>query len=298
MTVRAGARDVPLDRTSVAAAFPEATSRLVLFLHGLAEGDASWWLRTAGDDGTAGSYGDRLQRDLGCTPVYLRYNTGLRVSDNGRALSLLLADLAEAWPVQVREVSLIGHSMGGLVARSACHDATQRGAAWVALVRTIVTLGTPHLGAPLEKAVHVTEWLLSRLPETAPLARPLKARSVGVRDLRYGSIVEEDWLGHDPDELLRDRCTEVPLLDHVTYYFVAACLTRDPEHPAGRLVGDGLVRYPSASGQGHTRHIPFEIGHGAHIGGIGHFSLLNHPDVYRQILTWVAPVGPAAADPR
>jgi pimeloyl-ACP methyl ester carboxylesterase len=296
MTVRAHGRDVPLDRASIAAAFPEARPRLVVFLHGLAESDASWWLHTAAVPETAGSYGDRLQRDLGLTPVYLRYNTGLRVSDNGRALSRLLVDLVEAWPVPASDILLIGHSMGGLVARSACHDATARGEAWVASVRTIVTLGTPHLGAPLEKAVHVTQWLLSRFPETAPLARPLQARSVGVKDLRYGNIVEEDWLGHDPDELLRDRCTEVPLLDHVTYYFVAACLTRDPEHPAGRLVGDGLVRYPSASGRGRTRHIPFAMDNGAHIGGIGHLSLLNHPDVYRQILTWLTPAGPVGAD--
>jgi pimeloyl-ACP methyl ester carboxylesterase len=296
MTVRAHGRDVPLDRASIAAAFPEAGSRLVVFLHGLAESDASWWLHTAAVPETAGSYGDRLQRDLGLTPVYLRYNTGLRVSDNGRALSRLLVDLVEAWPVPASDILLIGHSMGGLVARSACHDATARGEAWVASVRTIVTLGTPHLGAPLEKAVHVTQWLLSRFPETAPLARPLQARSVGVKDLRYGNIVEEDWLGHDPDELLRDRCTEVPLLDHVTYYFVAACLTRDPEHPAGQLIGDGLVRYPSASGQGRARHIPFEMDNGAHIGGIGHLSLLNHPDVYRQIRTWLA-AGSLSASP-
>ena len=292
MTVRANGRDVPLDRASVAAAFPDATSRLVVFLHGLAESDVSWWRRAPGDAEAPGSYGDRLHRDLGFSPVYLRYNSGLRVSDNGRALSRLLGDLTAAWPVPARDITLIGHSMGGLVARSACHDATQHGAAWVASVRTVVTLGTPHLGAPLEKAVHVAEWLLSRVPETAALARPLHGRSAGVRDLRFGNVVEEDWFGHDPDELLRDRCTEVPLLDHVTYYFVAACLTRDPGHPAGQLLGDGLVRYASASGQGRTRHIPFEIGHGAHLAGIGHLSLVNHPDVYAQLRTWLTPVVP------
>jgi pimeloyl-ACP methyl ester carboxylesterase len=245
----------------------------VVFLHGLSLSEESWW-RVAGGRRPARSYGDRLGRDLGLTPVYVRYNTGLRISDNGRALSRLLDELTASWPVPVRSIALVGHSMGGLLARSACHCGNIDGAAWVPAVGTVVTLGTPHLGAPLEKGVHVTDWLLSRLPETAPLARPLQARSAGVRDLRLGSVAEED--------------AEVPFLDHATYYFVAAVVSRDPEHPAGRLLGDGLVRYPSASGQGRTRRVPFEIGNGARLCGVGHLALVNHPAVYRRLRAWLA----------
>jgi pimeloyl-ACP methyl ester carboxylesterase len=288
MTVRVEGRDIALDRASIAATFPGATPRLVVFLHGLSLSEESWWRQASGRR-TARSYGDRLGRDLGLTPVYVRYNTGLRISDNGRSLSRLLDELTASWPIPVRSIALVGHSMGGLLARSACHYGNIDGAAWVPAVGAVVTLGTPHLGAPLEKGVHVADWVLSRLPETAPLARPLRMRSAGVRDLRHGSVVEEDWLGDDPDEFLRDRSTEVPFLDHATYYFVAASLSRDPDHPAGRLFGDGLVRYPSASGQGHTRRIPFEIGNGARLGGVGHLALVNHPAVYRQLRAWLAP---------
>jgi pimeloyl-ACP methyl ester carboxylesterase len=288
MAVRNRGSDVGLTREALTASFPQATGSLVLFLHGLGESDESWGRTGRGPAGTNGSYGDRLRSDLDCTPVFVRYNSGLRVSDNGRTLDQLLSQLTAAWPVPVREVSLVGHSMGGLVTRSACHVGEREEAGWVRLVRSVITLGTPHLGAPLEKITHVSDWLLSRLPETEPLARVLRVRSRGIRDLRFGSIVEADWAGHDPDEFLRDRCTEVPFLDHATYYFVAASLTSDPQHPAGRLIGDGLVRYPSAAGVSRNRRIPFELHNGAHLGGVGHLSLLNHPDVYERLRTWLS----------
>jgi hypothetical protein len=146
-------------------------------------------------------------------------------------------------------------------------------------VRTLVTLGTPHLGAPLAKGVHVADRLLSHLPETAPLARPLKLRSRGVRDLRDGRITEGGgWV-------------EVPFLAHARHYFVAGSLTRDPNHPAGRVLGDGLVREPSASGQGRRRRIPLGSGTGVHLGGIGHLALLNHDEVYRHLRTWLGAHG-------
>jgi pimeloyl-ACP methyl ester carboxylesterase len=289
MAVRVAGDDVPVEPAALAAAFPAATSRIVVFVHGLAESDQAWLLRlhdASGDD--ALPYGQRLQSDLGLTPVYVRYNTGLHVSDNGSALAALLDDLVAAWPVPVDEVSLVGHSMGGLVGRSACHDAEQANRAWVAHVRTVVTLGTPHLGAPLEQAVHVTEWLLRRLPETAPLTRFVSTRSVGTRDLGHGRVVEADWHGHDPDAFLRDTCTDVPFLSHATYCFVAGSVTRDLQHPLGRLLGDGLVRYPSAAGVGTTRRTPLPMHTGAHLPAVHHLALLHHPSVYALLREWLA----------
>lgn len=291
MTVRVDGHDVALDSAALGAAFPAATSRVVVFLHGLGESDQSWHLRFHDALGSAAlPYGRRLHDELGLSPVYVRYNTGLRVSDNGRDLSRLLTDLVTAWPVPVTEMSLVGHSMGGLVARSACHHGDRHDATWVPAVRAVVTLGTPHLGAPLEKGVHVAEWLLRRLPETEPLSRLVEVRSVGVRDLRYGSLVEEDRFGHDPDEFLEDRCTDVPFLPHATYCFVTASIAKDRDHPAGRLIGDGLVRYPSAAGVGRTRRIPLEPHDSAHLSGVHHLALLHHPAVYQVLQAWLAPV--------
>lgn len=287
MAIRVAGADVPGEREALARSFPDATGFLVVFVHGLSESDQAWYLRLhdePGDD--ALPYGERFRAELGMTPVYLRYNTGLRVAENGRLLSRLLEDVVTSWPVPVERVYLVGHSMGGLVARSACHVGSQTGALWVARVRVVVTLGTPHLGAPLEQAVHVAEWALRRFPETAPFGRVLGRRSLGVQDLRFGSLLEEDWHGQDPDEFLRDRCTDVPFLPHATYCYVAASLTRDPEHPWGHWVGDGLVRYPSASGVGRTRRMPLDMDDGVHIGGLHHLDLLHHPVVYEHLREW------------
>lgn len=288
--VRLAGQDVLLDPEAVAEAFPDAGPRIVVFVHGLVQDERAWGPRApAGPDDDGRTYGERLHDDLGLTPVYVRYNSGLHVSDNGQALSRLLDDLVRAWPVPVEQISLVGASMGGLVARSACYYGDRDSLDWAAAVRKVVTLGTPHFGAPLERGAHVIDIVLRVFPETAPLSRILGSRSVGVKDLRYGNLVEEDWFGHDPDEFLTDRATHVPFLDHATYYFVAATVTRDSAHPAGRLLGDGLVRYASASGEHKTRRLPFEHDHGFHLSGLHHLSMLNNPVVYTKLRQWLEP---------
>jgi pimeloyl-ACP methyl ester carboxylesterase len=250
----------------------QATPKLAVFVHGLCETEHAW----------RGVYGSRLRDELGYTPVYVRYNTGLHISDNGRELATEIERLADSWPCEVEEITLIGHSMGGLVARSACHYGDP---GWTSRLRHVFCLGTPHLGAPLEKAANAGAWALNKLPESRVLANVLNLRSVGIKDLRYGNCIEEDWLDHDPDELLRCRCGEVPFVENANYYFVAATL----RPPLGTLVGDLLVMRGSASGSGRTRRIPFEIDNGHHLGGLNHFQLLNHPSVYEQIRAWLNP---------
>jgi len=196
MSVRLGGEAVALEGDSLERAFPDAGPKLAVFLHGLMETEFSW-LHFAGAAG--GSYGSRLAADLGYTPVYVRYNTGRHVSENGRSLDELLERLVVQWPMEVAEIALIGHSMGGLVARSACHLANERRAGWVSRIRHTVTLGTPHLGAPLAQAAHYANAVLGAVPETRALAAPLRRRSAGIRDLRQGSLVDEDWRERDPD---------------------------------------------------------------------------------------------------
>jgi hypothetical protein len=173
--------------------------------------------------------------------------------------------------------------MGGLVARSACHYGEAEDHAWTAAVRHVFCLGSPHLGAPLEKGANALGWALARLPETRPVARIVNGRSVGIKDLRYGACVEEDWCDCDADELLTDRCNDVPFLPHATFYFVAATL----DGVSGELLGDLLVRYPSAAGAGRKRRIPFALEDGHHLRGLTHFDLLNHPAVYEQMRAWL-----------
>ena len=283
MSVRRHGADVPLAPEPVRAAFPDATSRIAVFVHGLCETNDAWRLYGGR------TYGQRLAAELHYTPVFVRYNTGLHISDNGRELARLLSGLTRCWPVGVEEIVIVGHSMGGLVSRSACHYGARQGMRFTDHIRHVFCLGTPHLGADLEKGANVLSWALRRLPETRPMSEFLNARSVGIKDLRYGSCVEEDWCDCDPDEYLRDRCQEVPFLPDANYYFIGAAL-----HPAalGRLIGDLLVRMPSASGRGNGRgrHIPFELDNGHELAGLNHFQLLNHPAVYEQLRGWITRV--------
>jgi pimeloyl-ACP methyl ester carboxylesterase len=284
VSVRLDGESVALDQASLRAAFAEASERIVVFLHGLM-GTEFYWDWGAGETGQ--SYGARLSADLACTPVYLRYNSGRHISENGASVAVLLEELVEAWPVQVREIALVGHSMGGLVARSACHQAAEAGRRWPERVGHVVTLGTPHLGAPLEQGAHLAAAALYALPETRMLGAFLRKRSAGIRDLRHGSLVDEDWRGRDPEALRAAACKEVPLLAGATHCFVSATVTRDARHPLGRLLGDTLVLVPSASGRGRTRRIPFKDEHGHHVGATHHLALLNHPEVYERLRGWL-----------
>jgi triacylglycerol esterase/lipase EstA (alpha/beta hydrolase family) len=304
MTVRVAGRAVPPDPAALREAFPGATGRIAVFLHGLTETEDSWGYgaqRHHGDP--AVTYGSRLRRDLGLTPVYLRYNTGLHISENGCALDALLGALVDAWPVPVQDVVLVGHSMGGLVARSALHQAggaTAGAHGWTSLVRDTITLGSPHLGAPLERRVHQLTAQLARLPETRPLARLLTQRSVGIKDLRRGTLVEADWTGRDLDALTPGVHTVVPLHDGARHFVVLATLSRNPEGRLADLLGDLLVQPRSASGDtGDDDRLAFPPDHVHRIGGMHHFDLLDHPLVYTRIRDWLEgrPEGPRPAAP-
>lgn len=287
MEIQRGGRPVAVTAQGLAEGFPDATSRIAIFVHGLCETDESWrHFPLRGDRTRRRTYGERLQDELSFTPVHVRYNTGLRISQNGRRLAEIIDDLVACWPCGVEELVLVGHSMGGLVSRSACHYGEQDHRRWTNVVRHVFCLGTPHLGADLEKGANALSWAAGKLPETRSLGKFLNARSVGIKDLRFGSCIEEDWCDCDPDEYLRDRCQEVPFLPDAHYYFIAATLN---EGPVGTLIGDLLVRIPSASGRGNGkgRRIPFEVDNGFELSGLTHFDLLNHPAVYAQLRTWI-----------
>jgi pimeloyl-ACP methyl ester carboxylesterase len=278
MAVRRHGRDVELTPAAIRGAFPNAKPRLAVFVHGLCETDDAWKLGAARHV----PYGHRMEIELGYTPVYLRYNTGRHISENGRDLAETLEALIAAWPTDVHEVALVGHSMGGLVARSACHYGAD--SACVAKVRHVFTLGTPHRGAPLEQAANAASVALARLPETRPLARALNIRSSGIKDLRYGYLVDECWMDQDCDAFLRDTSHEIPFLTTARHYFICATLTRESDATVGRIIGDLLVLQPSAwAHHGRGKRMRFPIEHYHHLGGANHFDLLNHPAIYAQM---------------
>ena len=282
MTVRCRGASQAVERASLAGAYPDASPRLAVFLHGLCETDEAW--RLGADRHTP--YGERLRAELGYTPVYVRYNTGRHISENGRELSSLLRRLIDQWPVEVSEIALIGHSMGGLVARSATHYGA--GSEWTARVQHVFTLGAPHRGAPLEVAAFAASAAMRQLPETRPLANAINHRSAGVKDLGRGYLVDEDWRDHDPQAFLQRTGHEVPFLTTANHYFVSATVTRDAHAPLGRAFGDLLVLHASAWAHGgRGQRLRFPVENYVHVGGANHFDLLNHPAIYAQIRRWL-----------
>jgi hypothetical protein len=134
MEIRRRGAEVVVTADGLARAYPQATGRVVAFVHGLCGTEATWRLPARGGDRSdRRTYGRRLEQELGFSSVWLRYNTGLHISENGRELARLLDELVSSWPVEVQELVLVGHSMGGLVARSACHYAEREGRAWTDL---------------------------------------------------------------------------------------------------------------------------------------------------------------------
>lgn len=283
MTLRKDGAPIQITPEAIRAAWPAPSRRVAVFVHGLTATEWSWTLgaeKLWGDPTT--TLGSRLEAQEGLTSLYIRYNTGLHISTNGLALSTLLDELVAAWPVPLEEISLIGHSMGGLVVRGAAHRGDRDAATWVRALRHVICLGSPHLGAPLEKIANATGALLEAIDAAGAQvpAEVLRARSAGIKDLRFGYTSDEEWRGKDPDALLEDHRLDLPLVDGVAYYALGATLTHDTEHPAGKLIGDWLVRTPSATGQAPTplRRVPFRTTQV--VGGLTHNAIVNHPDVY------------------
>jgi hypothetical protein len=290
MTVRHKGRDVPIRRDDLAAAHPDASGDVAVWLHGLCETDAAWRSGAVKHYGNPTStHGSRLHEECGLSSVYLRYNTGRHISDSGADLAALLSELVEQWPVPVRRLTLVGHSMGGLVIRSACHAATESGdTSWLRLTKRAVYLGAPHLGAPLEIGAVTATAALRRLPETRALGEALASRSVGIKDLRYGDVLAADWTSiEDPDARRPEPSVCAPLLESADHYFVGVTIGRKHDGLAARAIGDALVLWSSASGTGKRRHLGLQVERGRHLGGLHHFDLLNHPRVYAVLCDWL-----------
>ncbi|HEX9180196.1 MAG TPA: alpha/beta hydrolase, partial [Burkholderiales bacterium] len=283
MRLRRGGHPLALERGLLAAAIPEATGRLLVLAHGICMNDLQW--RREGHD-----HGAALARDLGCTPVYLHYNSGLHISANGRAFADTLEELVREWPVPLEELTILCHSMGGLVARSACHYGRLAGHGWLRHLSSLVFLGTPHHGSPLERAGNWVDVLLGASPYSAPLARVRKIRSAGVTDLRYGNLLDEDWEGQDRFARAGDRRRPVPLPEGVACYAIAATAEAVRSRVAAVLPSDGLVPLDSALGRHRNPELALDFTEDRCwiAADTGHFDLLHRPEVYARIREWLA----------
>ena len=255
---------------------------VLVLVHGVCMHDGQWG--SAGHDQAAA-----LADGLGATPVAVRYNSGRHISETGRDLDAALEALVSAWPRPVRRLVIVGHSMGGLVARSALHVAHAAGRDWPTRDVALVTLGSPHHGAPLERLGNVVDAALAATRWSRPFARIGQIRSAGVTDLRWGSICDQDWAERDRFERGPDARRHTPVPPGVALYTVAAVTGRRPL--CNQTLGDGLVPLDSALGRHPERArdlgVPAERQWVAR--GLSHFDLTRDPRVTAQVLTWLAP---------
>jgi pimeloyl-ACP methyl ester carboxylesterase len=263
-------------------AIPQPGSKLVVLAHGLCMNDLQW-NRQGHDHGAA------LARDLGYTPVYLHYNSGLHISANGRAFADRLEALVRHWPVPLESLVILGHSMGGLVNRSACYYGRLAGHEWPRQLKKLVFLGTPHHGASLERGGNWVDVVLGINPYTAPFARLGKIRSAGITDLRHGNLLDEDWEGRDRFERSEDPRRPVPLPDGVQCYAMAATVGDEAGGLADRYPGDGLVSVESALGRHEEPDLTLQIPEHRRwvIEDTHHFDLLSRPEAYEKIKEWL-----------
>jgi pimeloyl-ACP methyl ester carboxylesterase len=282
MRFRICGRSLTLEPDALAAAFPDAPGQVVVLVHGLCMSDLQWTRRNH-------DHGAALARDFGYAPVYLSYNTGLHISTNGRAFADALERLVTAWPVEIEALLIVGHSMGGLVARSACLSGEAAGHSWRKKLRRLVFLGTPHHGAPLERIGNWADTLLGGTPYAAAFGALGKIRSAGVTDLRYGSLIDEDWRDRDRFAREPDRRRPAPLPKNVACYAIAATTAASPGSLKDRLFGDGLVPVESALGRHRDprRTLDFLPERQWIACDTGHLDLLSRTDAYRRIAKWL-----------
>jgi hypothetical protein len=254
--------------------------RTLLLVHGLCLNDTHWH-RHGHDHDSA------LAHDLGYRTAYLRYNTGLHVSTNGRELARQLEQWIASAESPVTELAIVGYSLDGLVARSACHYATQAGQRWPRVLKHLISLGTPHLGAPMERGGNWVDMVLSTSRYSAPLAGLGRVRSAGITDLRHGSLLDQDWVGVNRFTRAAALPGTVALPAGVTCAAIAASTGKRPHDLGDRLFGDGLVPVDSALGRhaDPARALAFApdrqwIGY-----GMNHLELLNRPEAYAAIRT-------------
>ena len=229
--------------TDTESSSPAPTGRIVILVHGLFETE-DIWQQTPPQRGMV----DRLFDEPLVTPLSIRYNSGLPIAENGAQLARLIETFTSAWPVPLESIALVGHSLGGLVIRSACSSAQLENYAWLKTVTDVVTLGTPHQGSPIEKFVNAATWGLGFAQTTQPLAAFLRSRSAGIKGTRFGDTGRHEQANPGPNPDAHGSAEGQDLPTGIMQHFIAGSITSNPAHPIGKLLGDLVVRPGSAAG--------------------------------------------------
>lgn len=254
-----------------------SNGKIMIMVHGLCMNDLQW--RREGHD-----HGAELANDIGMQAIYLHYNTGRHISDNGQDFAILLASLHKLSD-HILDINILAHSMGGLVSRSALHQTKNLDYKGSPLVNNLIFLGTPHHGAALEKAGNWIDMLLGAHSYTAPFGRLVKVRSAGISDLRFGNVQQADWESTDRFEFIADQRLPMALPTNVKCFAIATSAKENENH----ALGDGLVSIKSALGEHENRAFNLLIPDERKWVGnkINHLQLLSDKRVYEMLKVWL-----------
>jgi pimeloyl-ACP methyl ester carboxylesterase len=282
MQFRHQAKAIPLDPKSIEKIYPTINGKILLMVHGSCLNDLQWTQKEH-------NHGATLAKELHKTPIYLHYNSGRHISTNGQALNELLEELIQNWPVPVEELVILAHSMGGLVSRSAIYYGQQQQKSWAKHLKKIIFLGTPHHGAPMEKAGNFIDVTLEAVPYAKPFARLGKIRSAGVTDLRYGNLLDEDWQNSDRFKMQGDTRSTVSLPERIACYSIAGIAGKKTASKASQLLGDKMVGVKSALGEHNdpTKNLHFKKENTSIVYETSHTELLSNPKIYSKIKSWM-----------
>ena len=282
-------RVLPAEADALVDRLAAPTRRVAIFVHGLGSTERCWRFRArASEEGPTPTFGTRLRDDLGYTPLYVRYNTGRRVVENGRRLADVIEALVAAYPVAIEALALVGHSMGGLVARAAALVAETEDRPWWKLLRHVVTLGSPHTGAPLARSADALVKVSRSIDDEAlrVIGAIVDARSDGVHDLSTGYGAESE-LAPDADADADAEAEAAPgatggsvRSGHVQFYFVGGTMAPASLGAVSAWLGDLVVSADSAAGKRPGGDDALGFQGGVILSGLNHLQLPNHPRVY------------------
>lgn len=269
-------------KSEQAASQPQKNSTLLLFIHGLCMSEAGW------QDGSHSEKAREIAEQLGADISYLRYNSGLHISENGEKLAALL----EVETTQYQKIVIVGHSMGGLLTRSACHFAGVHAMQWPSKLKAAAMLGTPHNGAPMERWGNYLNTILTVSPYSSPLSRLGNLRSAGIHDLRHGNLLHSDWNNVADIMAVDDFRTPVQWQQSTAYLLVAATRSETLPENVLKASNDLLVTVPSAWALETSGNDPLEPAKVTReiVADINHMDLIWKPDAYKLVSDWLKKV--------
>ena len=245
MSFRYQSRDISIEKLKEFYDFSKYNGTVIIFIHGLMNDESIWKSKPGNRKKWLGS---AIEDEMKANALYVRYNTGRHISENGRQLSSLLQHFIEVHQ-SINQLNIVCHSMGGLVSRSACYYSGIHNQSWTGILKKVFLIGVPNEGSYLARVAYMTQYFFRKIDpsENDSVAKFFDVRSNGIKDLSFGYLVDEDWQNSKDGNVKNIQQTKVYPLPHVYYYLIAASVTEENEkNRIFTFFGDGLVEKKSA----------------------------------------------------